>query len=77
VLNNFVGLLTLFGVEVGLQNLILIHEEVGQDLIHIDSTDVVVLVVVDHVDKVHRLLVEPEETQPFLEVHMLIFHLFY
>ena len=32
--------------------------------------------VVDHVDEVHGFLIETEQAQPFLEVHMLVLHLF-
>lgn len=63
-------------MEAGLQIFILIHEEARDDLVDVDPGDTVVLVLIDHVDEVHGLYTEAEESDPLFEVHMLLFQFF-
>ena len=46
-------------------------------MVHEHSADVVVFLVVDHVDEVHGVLVEAEQAQPLLEVGLFIFDSFH
>ena len=45
-------------------------------MIHVDSANIVVVMFVDHVNKVHGLLVEPKQAEPFFEINMFIFNFF-
>lgn len=45
-------------------------------MVHVYTRDVVIAVVVDHVDEVHGLLVEAEQPNPFLEIHVFFLDLF-
>lgn len=69
----FQGLLALLKGEVGLHSLLLIHEKSREDLVHVDSRNVVVIVIVDHIDEAERVCVESEMANPLLEVVMFIF----
>lgn len=45
-------------------------------MVHVDSRDVVVVVLVDHVDEIHSLGVEAKKTDPFFEVEMFLLDFF-
>lgn len=46
-------------------------------MVHIDSTDVVVVLFVDEIDEIHGLVIEAEQTYPLFEIHVLVLDLFY
>ena len=75
-LNIFKGFSALFSGEIGLKGGLFIHKESGKNLVHVDSTDVVIILFIDKVDKGHGLMVETKEADPFFKIHVLIFDLF-
>ena len=45
-------------------------------MVHVDPTDIIVVLFIDQVDKIHGFMVEAKEAYPFLEVHVFLFDLF-
>ena len=43
-------------------------------MIHVDPRDVIVAVLVNHVNKVHGLMIKAKQTDPFFKCHVLFFH---
>ena len=76
IFNIFEGLGALVAGKVGLDVGFFIHKKGGEDLVHVDSGDVVVVLFVDKVDEVHGFVVEAEETDPLFEVEVFVFDFF-
>jgi hypothetical protein len=68
--------MALIDCEVSINVVLLAHEERRENLVHVNSRDVIVVLLVDKVDKVHRLRIEPKQSYPFLEIHMFFLNLF-
>lgn len=73
ILHHF---LALIDVEVGFERVLFLHKESRQNLVHVNSRDIVIVLLIDEVNEVHSLMVETEKPQPFLEVQVLFFYLF-
>jgi hypothetical protein len=66
----------LIKIEVSSDLFLLVHEESGEDLVGIGSCNVIVAALINAIDEIHRFLGVAIEHNPFLEVHVLILHLF-
>lgn len=64
-------------IEVSFNLSFLVHEEGGQYLVGIDAGYIIVVALIDKVDKVHGFLGVAIEHDPFLEIHVFFLHLFY
>ena len=60
LLNGLHSFFALLGWEISFYNFFFVHEEIGENLVHVDSANIVVVMFVDHVDKIHGFLVEPK-----------------
>ena len=75
-LDVFEYFLTFVIGEVCFKGVLLLHEEYWENLIHINSWNVIVVLFVDEVDEVHGLVVETKETNPLFKVQVLFLHFF-
>ena len=71
------SLLAVLYPEICLENFIFIHKKGWEDLVHVDSWDVVIVLLVNHINKVHSFRVEAKQADPFFEIEVFLFHLLY
>ena len=75
ILDIFQSFSTLVSGEIGLKCGFFVHKQSRKNLVHVDSADVVIILFVDEVDKIHGLVVETEQADPFFEIHVFVFDL--
>jgi hypothetical protein len=64
-------------IEVSFNLPLLVHEECGQDFVSVDTGYIIVVALIDKVNKIHCFLGIAIEHHPFLEIHVFLLHLFY